>query len=283
MDFLLVTGLSGAGKSQAIHALEDLGYFCIDNIPPELLERFFEICARTDQKGRFAAVIDVRSQAMFGDLMQAAQRHLGEGNMRLLFLDAADEVLMRRYKETRRRHPLMDEQVGTIGEAVALEREALAGARALADYVVDTSQISAAQLKERIAALFSDRPSDGMTVSVTSFGFKYGLPNDSDLVFDVRCLPNPHYIDELRPLTGIDERVSGYVFGFEQSRALLARLLGLVEYTLPLYVREGKSHLVISMGCTGGKHRSVAFAEAVGRRLRECGVAVSVSHRDSRR
>ncbi|MEG1849357.1 MAG: RNase adapter RapZ, partial [Oscillospiraceae bacterium] len=189
MDFLIVTGMSGAGKSQVSHALEDIGFFCIDNIPSELLERFFELCIRSDRKGRYAAVVDVRSHALFGDLPRLKKRMSELGApLRVLYLDAADEVLCRRYKETRRRHPLMDGDSPqlSVPQAVEQERARMIDARAVADVVLDTSQTSAAQLKERIVAMFSAAPSGGMTVSVMSFGFKYGIPGDADLVFDVR-------------------------------------------------------------------------------------------------
>lgn len=284
MEFLIVTGMSGAGKSQAAHALEDIGYFCVDNLPPELLERFVELCGRCDPAGKFAAVMDIRSRGVFGSLVQARQKLGAESDrLRTLFLDAADDVLMNRYKETRRRHPLMDEQNGSVQQAIELERGVLSEMRDAADYVVDTSRLSIGQLKERLASMFLGSPNGPMSVSVLSFGYKYGIPADADLLFDVRCIPNPYYIDSLRPLTGRDPQVAAYVFGFAESGALLEKLNELIKFTLPLYVSEGKCHLVIAVGCTGGRHRSVAFAEAISDALRQSGESVSLMHRDIQR
>ena len=284
MDFLIVTGLSGAGKSQTVHALEDIGYFCVDNIPAELLEQFVMLCKKSDRNGKYAVVIDIRSCVDFGGLYDIKENlaHMGY-RVRTLYLDAGDDVLLRRFKETRRKHPLMDEKINVLQQAILLERKALEQVRATADYLIDTSALSTAQLKERIVALFYTEKSYSMAVTVMSFGYKYGVPADADIVFDVRCLPNPHYIKELRPLTGCDERVSGYVFSFEESLGLLSHYNTLLDYSLPLYVREGKSSLIIAFGCTGGKHRSVSFAERIGRRLKENDEAVSILHRDFQR
>lgn len=288
MEFLMVTGLSGAGKTQTVHALEDIGYFCVDNIPADLMADFFALCERTrrlpgapEANDRFAVVVDLRSHSCFGhfdllfaDLLQRGYR------VRILYLDAGDDVLLRRFQETRRRHPLMDETVGLLQQAIARERALLEPVRSRADYLIDTSALSPRQLRERVVALFSNRQGANMSVSVMSFGFKRGLPADADLVFDVRCLPNPYYIDSLRPLTGCEAPVAEYVFGFEQAQALLHRYIALLEYSLPLYRQEGKSSLVIAFGCTGGQHRSVAFAERVGKRLQQLDDTVRVWHRD---
>ena len=284
MDFLIVTGLSGAGKSSVIHALEDIGYFCSDNIPPELLKQLFEICMRSDKDGRFAAVLDVRSRRMSGDLIDI-KRRLTENqraDVRLLFLDASDEVLIRRYKETRRRHPLMDQDIHSVQQAIALERNILNDVHLNADYSIDSTSLSSAQIKERVTELFSKDSSSKMSVDLLSFGFKYGLPADADLVFDVRCLPNPHYVENLRPQTGVDKPVQEYIFGFEESKVLLEKIYDLVSFLLPLYSREGKSHLVIAIGCTGGKHRSVASVEEIAGRVGK-DENVVVTHRDYRR
>ena len=282
MEFLLVTGLSGSGKSQAIHVLEDIGFFCIDNIPPELIGKFFELCRKTDPNARYAAVIDIRSQSIFGDLSKdlAAMRS-ADGNIRLLFLDADDAAIIRRYKETRRRHPLMADGIKSFAEAVAKERRILAPVRQSADIVCDTTLLSAAQLRERILSLFEkDGRNQGMTSAVMSFGYKYGIPADADLVFDVRCLPNPFYVSELRPLNGTDPAVSGYVFGFEESDRLYQKIRDYIDYSYPLYEKEGKTHLVIAFGCTGGQHRSVAFAQRLYADLLQAGRETSVNHRD---
>lgn len=195
MDFLIITGLSGAGKSQAVHALEDIGYFCIDNIPAELLEQFIALCQQSDRHNKYAVVVDIRSSSYFDDFSETKKKFTDKGyNVRTLYLDAADEVLIRRFKETRRKHPLMDDSVQVLQEAILLERKALSPVRACADYLIDTSTLSTAQLKERIVSLFFSKNSNAMAITVMSFGFKYGIPADADIVLDVRCLPNPHYI-----------------------------------------------------------------------------------------
>ncbi|WMJ84333.1 RNase adapter RapZ [Oscillospiraceae bacterium LTW-04] len=284
MDFLIITGLSGAGKSQAVHALEDIGYFCIDNIPAELLEQFITLCQTSARHDKYAVVVDIRSCCYFDGFSETKKMFTDKGyNVRTLYLDAADEVLIRRFKETRRKHPLMDDSVKVLQEAIMLERKAMSPLRECADYLVDTSTLSTAQLKERIVSLFFSKSSNAMAITVMSFGFKYGIPADADIVLDVRCLPNPHYIQELRPLTGCDKRVSDYVFSFEESNGLMARYNDMIDYSLPLYVREGKSSLVIAFGCTGGRHRSVSFAERVGERLKESHDLLLVLHRDYER
>ncbi|HWP50170.1 MAG TPA: RNase adapter RapZ [Clostridia bacterium] len=284
MDFLIITGLSGAGKSQAVHALEDIGYFCIDNIPAELLEQFIALCQTSARHDKYAVVVDIRSCYYFDDFSETKKKFTDRGyKVRTLYLDAADEVLIRRYKETRRKHPLMDDSVKVLQQAIMLERKALSPMRECADYLVDTSTLSTSQLKERIVSLFFSKSNNVMAITIMSFGFKYGIPADADIVLDVRCLPNPHYIQELRPLTGCDERVSGYVFSFEESKELLVRYNDMIDYSLPLYVREGKSSLVIAFGCTGGKHRSVSFAERIGQRLKGNNESICILHRDYQR
>lgn len=284
MDFLIITGLSGAGKSQAVHALEDIGYFCIDNIPAELLEQFIALCQTSARHDKYAVVVDIRSCCYFDNFSETKKKFTDRGyHVRTLFLDSADEVLIRRFKETRRKHPLMDDSVNVLQQAIMLERKALSPVRACADYLIDTSTLSSSQLKERIVSLFFSKNSNAMAVTIMSFGFKYGIPADADIVLDVRCLPNPHYIQELRPLTGCDERVSDYVFSFEESKGLLQHYNAMIDYSLPLYVREGKSSLVIAFGCTGGKHRSVSFAERMYKRLKESHDSVLVLHRDYQR
>ena len=284
MDFLIITGLSGAGKSQAVHALEDIGYFCIDNIPAELLEQFIALCQTSARHDKYAVVVDIRSCCYFDNFSETKKKFTDRGyHVRTLFLDSADEVLIRRFKETRRKHPLMDDSVNLLQQAIMLERKALSPVRACADYLIDTSTLSSSQLKERIVSLFFSKSSNAMAVTIMSFGFKYGIPADADIVLDVRCLPNPHYIQELRPLTGCDERVSDYVFSFEESKGLLQHYNAMIDYSLPLYVREGKSSLVIAFGCTGGKHRSVSFAERMYKRLKESHDSVLVLHRDYQR
>ena len=284
MDLLIVTGLSGAGKTQAIHALEDIGYFCIDNIPAEMIEQFLNLCKKSGRDTKIAVGMDIRAVSNFGSIIETEKALSQKGyDVKTLYLDAADDVLIRRFKETRRKHPLMDDNLTVLQSAIITEREILAETKEAAHYLIDTSALSTAQFKERMVALFSQDNPSAMSILVTSFGFKYGIPADADLVFDVRCLPNPFYIKELRPLTGCDERVSGYVFGFEESKKLLEHYNSLIDFSIPLYEKEGKTSLVVAFGCTGGKHRSVSFAESLGNRLKEQGKAVSIHHRDFNR
>lgn len=285
MELIIVTGLSGAGKSRVINTLEDLGYFCVDNVPPQMLEKFAQL-GRTSQGNaqRMAVVVDSRGGEMFADFSGALNRLRLEGYpLRLLFLDADDETLLRRYKEGRRRHPLLERSALTIEDAIRQERDLLAQARQEADFVFDTSLTTPAQLRERVVETFLSTPAQGMTVQCISFGFKNGLPMEADLVFDVRCLPNPFYVPELKEHTGLEAPVRDYVMAAPQSRELLQRLFDLVDFLLPLYLQEGKSRLTIAVGCTGGRHRSVAFAQAIGDHLREGGAPVVITHRDKGR
>jgi len=285
VEFIIVTGLSGAGKSKVIDTLEDLGYFCVDNVPPPMLEKFAQL-ARSSQKSvqRMAVVVDARGGEMFADFDGALDRLRKEGYpFRLLFLDADDETLLLRYKEGRRRHPLLERSALTIEDAIRQERQLLSRARQAADMIFDTSLTTPAQLRERVVRTFLSNPAEGMTTQCISFGFKNGLPMEADLVFDVRCLPNPFYVPELKEHTGLEAPVRDYVMAAPQSRELLRRLYDLVDFLVPLYVKEGKSQLTIAVGCTGGRHRSVAFAQAIGEHLRETGVPVVITHRDKDR
>lgn len=282
MDFLIVTGLSGAGKSRAVDALEDIGFFCIDNMPPSLMRKFAEMWQQANSKvSRVAFVTDVRGGEMFNDFTKELDI-LTSLNIvyKVLFLDCNNQTLARRYKETRRKHPLVDDLAPSVEEAVVAERELLMHARERADYIIDTSYLSAIQLKERIGNIFLDNISNSMLISCMSFGFKYGSPSEADLVFDVRCLPNPYYVDDLKPKTGLDSDVFDYVMSWPQSNVLLEKLLDLIDYLIPLYLSEGKSQLNIAVGCTGGKHRSVTFAENFYKHLVESGKKVAVNHRD---
>jgi len=282
MEFIIITGLSGAGKSIALKNMEDIGYYCVDNIPPMLVSTFFELCEKSTDTHmkKIAVVTDIRSGSGFDNLFISLDKLNAEKRKyKILFLDARDDVLLRRFKETRRKHPLSDNTV-SVEEAVKLERELLMPVKSRANRVIDTSLLSATQLKERITALFLGDISLGLTVTCMSFGFKYGLPAESDLVFDVRCLPNPFYIPELKPHTGLDACVFDYVMQFEQSKGYAERMLELVDYTLPLYQKEGKSQLVIAVGCTGGKHRSVSLTRVLYNHLLEQGQRTIVHHRD---
>ena len=282
MKFLIVTGLSGSGKSGAVNALEDIGYYCIDNIPPQLIPKFADICLQSNgQMDKVAIVTDIRGGDMFYQLDGGLEylRHSGP-DVKILFLDASDDVLIKRYKETRRRHPLDEQCHGSLLSAITKERAVLSSIREAADYYIDTTDMSMAQLRDTVTDLFMDNPDDRMAVKVMSFGFKYGMCREADLVLDVRCLPNPYYIPELKKHTGIESCVRDYVMSFEQSRELEKKLFDLVDFLLPLYRQEGKTSLVIAFGCTGGKHRSVTFAENMHTYLEEKGVRTRVTHRD---
>jgi len=282
MDLVIVTGMSGAGKTQAINALEDAGYFCVDNVPPQLLTKFAELPAQSGGKiSKIALVVDVRSKDMFAQYFACLQDlTAARFNYKTLFLDCDDKVLLTRYKETRRRHPLLSEEVTSVEKAIDREREMLESVKSHADFVIDSSLYSASQMKARIRDLFSAGLGGSMVVTCTSFGFKFGLPVDADLVFDVRCLPNPFYEKELKDKTGLDKPVRDFVLGFPQASGLIPRLLSLVDYLIPLYIQEGKSQLVVAIGCTGGKHRSVVFAELLAEHLKEQDISVNISHRD---
>ena len=282
MEFVVVTGLSGAGKTQAMHAMEDIGFFCVDNLPPALIPVFYDLCVKSeDIMGRVAVVTDPRGGELFKSFFTAmeALKH-DKKPYKILFLDASDNVLVRRFKETRRKHPLSDDLNGSLEQAVKLEREMLKPMRESSDYVIDTSLVSPAQLRSRIAQLFLNSAEDSLAVHCISFGFKYGVPMESDLVFDVRCLPNPFYDENLRPLTGLDAPVRDYVMEKEETKGFVARFTDMVDYLLPLYAKEGKSQLVIAVGCTGGHHRSVALAQYMHDHLVQKGVRASVTHRD---
>lgn len=282
MEFVIVTGLSGAGKTRAMHALEDIGFFCVDNLPPALIPVFYDLCVKSESlMGRVAVVTDTRGGELFKSFftaMEALKRD--KKPYRILFLDSSDAVLVRRFKETRRRHPLSEDLNGSLEQAVKLEREMLKPVKECSDYVIDTSGVSPAQLKTRITELFLSNPADSMTVHCISFGFKFGIPMEADLVFDVRCLPNPFYDETLRPQTGLDAPVRDYVMNKEETAGFVARFTDLVDYLLPLYSKEGKSQLVIAVGCTGGHHRSVALAQYMCDYLGGKGVKSSVTHRD---
>lgn len=285
MNFLIVTGLSGAGKSMAVNALEDIGFFCIDNIPIALLPRIVDFALQGEnQLSRVAVVMDVRGVRNSDQLEQAlADLDAKKTDYEILFLDASNDTIQRRYKETRRQHPIAVTDHVPIQEAIERERRLLRPLRSRAKYVIDTSLLSAAQNKERICGLFLDKGKSPMALTVVSFGFKYGLPQEADLVLDVRCLPNPFYVPKLKNLTGMDQAVVDYVMAAPESRELLRRYENMLEYALPLYVKEGKSQLMIAVGCTGGKHRSITFARKIGEFCQKLGYDPSVQHRDAKR
>ncbi len=281
MDFLIVTGLSGAGKSCTIDALEDIGFYCVDNIPPKLISKFAEICLAADSKiKRMAIVTDMRGGDMFHSLSAELSLLTEKGmNYRLLFLDADNKELMRRYKETRRRHPLLDANL-SLEDAISCERELLTHARENAHFIIDTTHLSANELKTRVHNIFLEDINYGMLINVMSFGFKYGLPPEADLVFDVRCLPNPYYIESLKEKTGLETEVSDYVMNSESSHKLLEKFCDMLDFSIPLYLNEGKSQLTIAVGCTGGKHRSVTFARNIYEFLSKKVGNIRIVHRD---
>ena len=285
MNLLVVTGLSGAGKSMAVNALEDIGFFCIDNIPAGLMPRLIDFALQGEnQLSRVAVVLDVRGLRTARDVVKAlAALDEKQVDCEILFLDASDEVIQRRYKETRRQHPLTISEGLPIRVAIARERQMLTPLRERAKYVIDTSMLTTAQNRERVCSLFLNKGQTGMSLMVVSFGFKYGVPQEADLVFDVRCLPNPFYVPELKNLTGLDQAVVDYVMQSPESQEFLRRIESFLEYALPLYVKEGKSQLMIAVGCTGGKHRSITFARKIGEFCQKLGYAPSVQHRDAKR
>lgn len=274
MDFLIITGLSGAGKSRAADVLEDLDYYCVDNMPVALMPRFAELCIAT--KGRYervALVTDVREKDGFGELL-ATLDHLNamECNCRILYMDADEATLVKRYKETRRRHPLQ-QRGGTIEDAIAREKELLTPIRDRADVIVNSSALTLGMLQNRLFTLFAGAGKKReIDVTVMSFGFKHGIPMDADLVFDARFLPNPYYVEDLRPLCGLDRPVFEFVFSYQQTRQFMEKLEDLTDFLLPLYIEEGKLSLTIAIGCTGGHHRSVAIASALNDYLNAKGV-----------
>lgn len=282
MEFVVVTGMSGAGKTQAMHALEDIGFFCVDNLPPEIIPIVYDLCEKSDGfRSRIAVATDTRGGELFKSFFSAIEtlRHNGK-SCRILFLDCSDIVLVNRFKETRRRHPLVDDLNGSLQQAVRLEREMLRMVKEQADFVVDTSGFSPAQLKSRVTKLFLSGGEHSLAVHCISFGFKHGVPLESDLVFDVRCLPNPYYDETLRPLTGLDKPIVDFVMEKEETKGFVTKLTDMVDYLLPLYGKEGKSQLVISIGCTGGHHRSVALAQYLCDHLLKKEFRTSVTHRD---
>lgn len=283
MKILIVTGMSGSGKSSVMDVMEDIGFYCIDNIPPKLIPQFVELC-RISEKSieKIAVAVDIRSGDMFAEIFRSWQTLKSEKDVevKVLFIEANDEVIIKRYKETRRKHPLDEKFSGNLHEAISYERSQLYQLREIADYYIETSEYSASQLKSQVKQLFLDNNSDSIVIKVMSFGFKYGVSTESDLVFDVRCLPNPFYVDELRNHTGLEECVRDYVMTSEHSQELFGKLTELIDFLIPLYIREGKSQLVIAFGCTGGKHRSITFAELMAEHLTENGYKVQKFHRD---
>lgn len=282
MRFVIVTGLSGAGKTEATRSLEDLGYFCVDNLPPKLIPKFAEACIQSEGKiDKVALVIDIRGGIFFHDLFESLE-YLKKSHFRyeILFLEASDEMLVKRFKESRRSHPLSPD--GRVLTGIEKERMRLRELKDRADNIIDTSKYAIRDLREKINTLYGSGKELEQDISVTilSFGFKYGIPTDSDLVFDVRFIPNPFYIPDLKPFSGNDEPVKNYVLEQKETKGFIVKLRDMLEFLIPNYVKEGKRQLIISIGCTGGRHRSVAIANTIYKELKDLDYNVGIEHRD---
>lgn len=280
LHILIITGLSGAGKTQAINCLEDLGYYCVDNLPPVLMNKFIELGMQSGGRiDKVALVIDVRGGDFFSDFTQALDELQQQGiSYAILFLEASDDVLVRRFKESRRRHPLYD--AGSLLQAIRLERTMLEELRGRANVIIDTSDIAPRKLNEKLTSLFSYEKGEAFTINIISFGYKMGIPLDSDVIIDVRFLPNPFYDPRLRPLTGEDQEVIDYVLDSPTTQSFLRRFLNLLKFLIPHYVKEGKTNLALSIGCTGGQHRSVVLADYLARQFERMGYNTITRHRD---
>lgn len=284
-ELIIVTGVSGAGKSSAMGFLEDVGYYCIDNMPPLLLSTFISLISNRDDYKKVAIVVDVRSSEVFEDFIKSINDARDEYgyDVKIVYLDIKTHVALKRYKLTRRKHPYADRFNGDIAAAIAYEKEILAPLRLRADFVIDTSDLAQNQLRTRLSEILLGSDKDMMNIHVMSFGFKHGIPSEADFVIDVRCLPNPYWVEALRSKTGLDKEVKDYVFSFEESKELLNKLIDLLDFLNPLYIKEGKSQIVFAIGCTGGNHRSVAIAEAVKSHFEKRWDNVTVNHRDINR
>lgn len=283
-DIVFLTGVSGAGKSTAMSFMEDIGYYCIDNLPAELVTTFMELIEKSDKYTKIAIVADVRSKGVFSAFKQALETiKYHEDDVKVIYLDIKNHVALKRYKLTRRKHPFADKFNGSVEDALKYEKEVLAPIREEADFVIDTTDLSSNQLRDRLTQILLGDDKDVMNLHLMSFGFKHGIPVDADFVLDVRCLPNPYWVEALRSKTGFDKEVYDYVFSFNESNELFDRLKSLLDYLVPLYIKEGKSQIVIAIGCTGGNHRSVAFVEALNKHFSRHWDNVSVNHRDIER
>ncbi|MCH5200969.1 MAG: RNase adapter RapZ [Oscillospiraceae bacterium] len=281
MEFVIITGLSGSGKSQTVNILEDAGFFCIDNMPPQLIPKFAEICRENGAIDKIALVTDIRGGSLFLNLLENIDR-LREDNInaKILFVSADHDEIKRRYKETRRKHPLLDIADGDIDKAIEAETDILTPIRQAADYFIDTTHMNTNNLREAVRNLFVEEISDTLLISCVSFGFMFGIPAEADLVFDVRCMPNPYHVPDLRNFTGLDKCVQDYVMSFEVSREMRTKLFDMIDFLIPQYIAEGKSQLEIAIGCTGGRHRSVTYTEQLYAHLKENGYKARLLHRD---
>lgn len=281
MEFLVISGMSGAGKSQAMKVMEDMSYYCMDNLPPALLSKFAELCRESKKPiEKVAVVVDIRGGEFFSSLFNGLDELKAMGiGFKILFLDSTDEVLIKRYKELRRPHPLTPD--GSLIKGITAEREVLKEVKKNADYILDTSKLTLGMLREEMAAIFMEGGAKrNISISITSFGFKNGMLLDGDLIFDVRFLPNPFYIPELKENSGETEDVKNYVFKWPQTNIFITKLMDMLEYLIPFYIKEGKTQLVVGIGCTGGFHRSVAMSERIGELLKSHGHRVIINHRD---
>lgn len=284
MQFIIVTGVSGSGKSSAMNVLEDIGYFCIDNMPPQLIPKFAELCGDNSAIDKVAIVVDIRGGELFLQFWENVKEMRANGmDVKILFIYADKDVIRRRYKETRRKHPLYDISGGDLDKAIDSEFEILMPIRENSDYYIDSSLTSTAKFKENMMKMFLENVSKSMVISCLSFGFKYGVPDEADLMFDVRFLPNPFYVAELKHRTGEEQEVRDYVMNSEISEQFRDKLFDMIDFLVPQYISEGKSQLVIAFGCTGGRHRSVTFAEMTNDFLKEKGYNTHVLHRDSQK
>ena len=285
MRIVIVTGVSGGGKSQAIKVLEDMDFFCVDNLPPMIVPKFLEMCKMSEDKmENIAIVMDLRAGKLFENTVLSALSSIEDAgySYEILFLDASDDTLVKRYKASRRRHPLAPNDRLEVG--IQKEKEKLEGIKNRANYVIDTSNLTTKELREELLNIFEyGKKFEELFIGVTSFGFKNGIPNDVDLVFDVRFLPNPYHVDSLRELTGKNEKIKEYVMRFPETGILITKIMDYLEFVIPQYIKERRAQLIIGIGCTGGKHRSVVIAEEIAKRLTESGHRVQLAHRDIRK
>lgn len=283
-ELIILTGVSGAGKSSAMGFLEDFGYYCIDNLPLILVEDFINMLCKSNEYPKSAVVVDIRATRNFDVLLEKTlilKKH--DYTVKIIYLDIRTREAIKRYRLTRRRHPLAEEFSGDLEKAIRAEKELLGTMRSNANHIIDTTDIVAAQLRSRLTEIVLGSDKSIMNIHCMSFGFKHGIPTNADFVIDVRCLPNPYWVEELRNKTGLDKEVYDYVFAFDESKDLLAKLIDMVDFLNPLYIKEGKSQIVFAIGCTGGKHRSVAFAEKLKEHFEKRWDNVSVHHRDIER
>lgn len=280
MELIIVTGMSGAGKTHAIHCMEDLGYYCVDNMPPQLMDDFVTLAGSGNNDfNKVAFVVDIRGGQFFDDLKDSLDELHTQGvEYKIMFLEASDAALVRRFKETRRNHPLAPD--GNIREGIRLEREKLSQLRKKADYVIDTSDIKVAKLNAEIKRILGTEDKDSFSLMIMSFGFKNGMPAEADWVIDARFLPNPYYVPSLKNLTGKNRKIQNFVLGCPEATKFAGRITGMVLDLIPSYIREGKYHMTLAVGCTGGRHRSVVMAAEIARRLEENGRHCTVNHRD---